>query len=126
MGETPEGVGQMKKTYRHFDDDFKRHLIARIDSGGLTKSQASREYNLSCSLIDRWQRQIHEGTMLAHPTNSEKKLMHELDMYKKKVGELSLQIDLLKKLNETSASMRRSSGYVVTGGNTDRSGKDAK
>ena len=116
----------MKKQYRHFDDDFKRNLIARIDSGGLTKGQASRECHLSGSVIDRWQRQIHEGTLRVHPTANEKKLIHELDMYKKKVGELSLQIDLLKKVNETSASMRRSSGYIVTGGNTDRSGKDAK
>jgi len=116
----------MKKQYRHFDDDFKRNLIARIDSGGLTKSQASREHHISGSVIDRWQRQIHEGSLRVHPTANEKKLIHELDMYKKKVGELSLQIDLLKKVNETSASMRRSSGYIVTGGNTDRSGKDAK
>ena len=116
----------MKKQYRHFDDEFKRNLIGRIDNGSMTKSQASREYNVACSLIDRWQRQIHEGTMLVSPTTREKKLLHELDMYKKKVGELSLQIDLLKKLNETSSSMRKSSGYIVTGGNTDRSGKDAK
>ncbi|MCD4812698.1 hypothetical protein K8S19_03275 [bacterium] len=116
----------MKKQYRHFEEDFKRNLIVRIDSGGLTKSQAAREHNLAGSVIDRWQRQIHDGSMRVHPTVNEKKMMHELDMYKKKVGELSLQIDLLKKLNETSASMRRSSGYVVTGGNTERSGKDAK
>jgi transposase-like protein len=116
----------MKKQYRHFEDDFKRNLVARIDSGEITKSQASRENHLSGSVIDRWQRQIHEGSMRAHPSANEKKLMRELDMYKKKVGELTLQIDLLKKLDESLASMRKSSGYIVTGGNTDRSGKDAK
>jgi len=116
----------MKKQYRRFEDDFKRNLIARIDSGELTKSQAARENNLSASVIDRWQRQIHEGSMRAHPSVNEKKLMRELDMYKKKVGELTVQIDLLKKLDESLASMKRSSGYIVTGGNTDRSGKDAK
>lgn len=85
-----------EEQYRHFEDDFKRNLIARIDSGGLTKSQASREHHISGSVIDRWQRQIHEGSLRVHPTANEKKLIHELDMYKKKVGELSLPIDLLK------------------------------
>lgn len=116
----------MKKQYRHFEDDFKRDLIARIDSGELTKSQAARENNLSGSVIDRWQRQIHEGSMRVHPNANEKKLLRELDMYKKKVGELTLQIDLLKKLDEDLASMRRSNGYIVTGGNIGRSGKDVK
>lgn len=116
----------MKKQYRHFEDDFKRNLVARIDSGEITKSQACRENQLSSSVLDRWQRQIHEGRMRAHPSANEKKLMRELDMYKKKVGELTLQIDLLKKLDESLASMKRSSGYIVTGGNTERSGKDAK
>jgi transposase-like protein len=116
----------MKKQYRRFEDEFKRNLIARIDSGELTKSQAARENNLSASVIDRWQRQIHEGSMRAHPNANEKKLIRELDMYKKKVGELTLEIDFLKKLDESLASMRKSSGYIVTGGNKERSGKDAK
>jgi transposase-like protein len=116
----------MKKQYRRFEEDFKRNLIARIDSGEITKSQAARESQLSGSVIDRWQRQIHEGSMRAHPNTNEKKLMRELDMYKKKVGELTLEIDFLKKLDESLASMRKSSGYIVTGGNTERSGKDAK
>lgn len=35
------------KKYRHFDEEFKREVVARIDSGIITKAQASREYNLS-------------------------------------------------------------------------------
>ncbi len=120
------------KKYRHFDEEFKREVVARIDSGSMTKAQASREYNLSSSLIDRWQRQIHEGTMRPRPSAREKQLERELEMYKKKVGELSMQVDLLKKLKEASASMvrgttlRRSNGYVVTGKSSAPSGKDAK
>jgi len=56
-------------------------------------------------LLDRWQKQIHEGTLRSRPSAREKQLERELDLYKKKVGELSVQVDLLKKLN----------GYVVTG-----------
>lgn len=114
------------KKYRHFDEEFKRDLVARIDSGTLTASQACREHNLSPSLVDRWKRQIHEGTLRSKPSAREKQLERELEQYKKKVGELSMQVDLLKKIKEFSASMRKSNGYVVTGKPTAPSRKGAK
>ncbi|MBI3793861.1 MAG: transposase [Nitrospinae bacterium] len=48
------------KKYRHFSEEFKRELVARIDSGELTGSQACREHHLSASLVDRWKRQIQK------------------------------------------------------------------
>jgi transposase len=114
----------MKKN-RYFDEEFKRNLIAQIDNGMLTKAQASREYQLAPSLIDRWQQQVHEGTLRARPSAREAQLERELERYKKKVGELSIQVDLLKKLNEVSASMRESSGSIVTGKRSAGSRQDA-
>ena len=114
------------KKYRHFDEEFKRDLIAPIDGGAMTKSQACREHNISQSLIDRWQGQIHEGSMRSRPSLREKQLERELETYKKKVGEQSVRIDLLKKVGEVSASMRKSNGYVVTGKPAGASGKGAK
>jgi transposase-like protein len=112
------------RKYRHFDEEFKRDLIARIDSGVITKSHAAREHNLSSSLVDRWQKQIHEGSLRSRPSAREKQLERELDLYKKKVGELSVQVD--KKLKEASASTRRLNGYIVTGNPSARSGKASK
>ena len=114
------------KKYRHFEEEFKRDVVARIDSGAITQAQAAREHNLAPSLIDRWRKQVHEGTLRTRPSAREKRLERELDVYKKKVGELSVQVDLLKKLNETSASMRKSDGYVVTGKPSARSRKGSK
>lgn len=114
------------KKYRHFSEEFKRSLVAQIDSGAISKAAAAREHKISPSLVDRWQQQIHEGTMQARPTARERQLERELDRYKKKVGELIIQNELLKKLNETCASMRRSNGYVVTGATTGRSKRGAK
>ena len=114
------------KRYRQFTEDFKRSLVAQIDSGAISKAAAARENNISPSLIDRWQQQMHEGRIQSRATARERQLERELDCYKKKVGELTIQNELLKKLNETCASMRRSNVYVVTGGTTDRSGKGVK
>jgi transposase-like protein len=114
------------KKYRHFTEEFKRGLIAQIDNGEISKAAASREHNLASSLLDRWQQQIHEGRMTSRPSAREQQLERELDQYKKKVGELAVQNELLKKLNATYTYTKRLNGYVVTGGNTDPSKRGAK
>jgi transposase-like protein len=114
------------KKYRHFTEEFKRGLIAQIDSNAISKAAAARENDISASLLDRWQQQIHEGKLQNRPSARERQLERELDRYKKKVGELTIQNELLKKLNETCASMRRSSGYIVTGPSMDQSRRGAK
>jgi transposase-like protein len=111
--------------YLQFNEEFKRSLVAQIDSGAISKAAATREHEISPSLLDRWQQQIHEGTMQSRPTARERQLERELNRNKKKVGELTIQNELLKKLNETSASVRRSSGYVVTGPTTGQSKRGA-
>jgi len=114
------------KPYRQHSEEFKRNLIHQIDSGEISKTAASRDHKIAISLIDRWRKQIHEGTLKHIPTVKERQLEKELDKYKRKVGELTLEVDLLKKLKEYSLSLRRSNGYVVTGRNTDQSRKDVK
>ena len=114
------------KKYRQFSEEFKRSLVAQIESGVISKAAAARENDISPSLINRWQNQICEGNMQLRSTARERQLEKELDHYKKKVGELTIQNELLKKLNETYPATRRSCGCVVTGGNTGRSGRRAE
>jgi transposase-like protein len=114
------------KKYRQYSKEYKRSLVAQIDSGAISKSAAAREHEISPCLIDRWQQKIHDGTLQSRPTARERQLERELDRYKKKVGELTIQNELFKKLNETCASMRRSNGYVVTGGPTGQSKRGAR
>ena len=120
-----KGVGQMKK-YRQFSEEFKRSLVAQIDSGVISKAAAARDNDISPSLITRWQNQIHEGSMQSRPTVRERQLEKELDCYKKKVGELTIQNELLKKLKQTYPSTRKSCGCIATGGSMDPSGRRAK
>jgi transposase-like protein len=103
------------KKYRYFPLEYKQQIVNEIESGIRTKAAIAREEHLSSSLIDRWQKQIHEGTMIHHPSTKERQLERELERYKKKVGELTLENDLLKKIDEYCRSMRRSNGSIVTG-----------
>lgn len=114
------------KKYRSFTNEFKRNLVGRIERGEVTRMQVAREAGLSPSLVDKWRKQIREGTFRDRPTSREKELERDLDRYKKKVGELTMELDLLKKINESFASMRRSNGSVVTPENTAVSGGPVK
>jgi transposase-like protein len=114
------------KKYRYFPLEYKQQIVQEIESGVRTKAAITREEHLSSSLIDRWQKQVRDGTMVFHPSARERQLERELDRYKKKVGELTLENDLLKKIEEFSASMRKSNGYVVTGRNAAALRKDVR
>ena len=103
------------KKYRSFSNEFKREITALIENGALSIAEASRKHNIAPSLIDRWRKQIRSNTMPDKPTAKEKQLEKELDKYKKKVGELTLQVDLLKKLSSDLALMRKSNGLIITG-----------
>lgn len=114
------------RKYRNFTKEFKESLIQRIDIGELTKASAAREYDIAPSLVMRWYGQAHSGTLIHHPTKREKELEKELDRYKKKVGELTMMNELLKKIPEQLAEMRKSDGCIITGTNTVQSKRGAK
>lgn len=107
------------KKYRHFPIEYRQKIVGEIEAGIRSKAAVIREEKLSGSLIDRWRKQAREGTMVDHPSARERQLERELERYKKKVGELTLENDLLKKIEEYSRRMRRSNGLIVTGGNTE-------
>jgi transposase-like protein len=107
------------KKYRYFPLEYKQRVVQEIESGLRTKAAIAREEHLACSLIDRWQKHVREGTMRDHPSRKERLLARELDWYKKKVAEQAMEIDLLRKIDEYCQSMRRSNGSIVTGRNTE-------
>ena len=113
-----------KKKYRAFPLDFKKQVVAAIESGSKTKAAVCREHSLSPSLVARWYDQAHAGMLRDGPTAKERQLERELEQYKKKVGELTLENDLLKKLRRDSAQQKRFGGSVITGRIMGASGKD--
>lgn len=114
------------RKYRKYSLEFKKAVIAEIDSGNMSKNKAAREHDISHSLIERWKKQIYEGTIKEHATPREKQLERELERYKNKVGELTLQVDLLKKLNENSLFMKKLNGSVITQKDLDQSDGGAR
>jgi transposase-like protein len=85
------------KKYRHFPLEFKQRVVQEVLSGLRSKAAIARDEKIACSLIDRWKKQIMEGTLVDHPSARERQLLKENDWYKKKVAEQAMEIDLLKK-----------------------------
>ena len=104
----------MTRKYRSFSSEFKRELVADIDAGKYSISEAAREHNISRTLIDRWFHQIHEGTFINRPTPREKQLEKELEKAQAKIGQMTLIIDALKKIQKIPQYTRKSNGSVVT------------
>ena len=82
---------------RKFTIEFKRDLIEQIKSGAAGVTQASREHEISPTLIYKWLDKYEHGKLNNEP--SEKgALENKIAELERKVGQQAMEIDLLKKL----------------------------
>jgi transposase-like protein len=90
----------MGKQRRKFETGFKQQIVQEVESGRLSVSAASRKYQLSASVIDRWRQQARQGGLEATPSVREKLLERENRELKERLAELYLEVDHLKKLGD--------------------------
>jgi transposase-like protein len=98
----------MGKQRRKFETGFKQQIVQEVESGLLSVSAASRKYQLSGSVIDRWRQQARQGDLRTAPSVREKFLERENRELKEKLAELYLENDHLKKLGIGCASTKAS------------------
>jgi transposase-like protein len=67
----------MGKQRRKFESGFKQQIVSEAESGLLTVSAASRKYQISGSVIDRWRDQARQGALDGSPSVREKNLERE-------------------------------------------------
>lgn len=114
----------MGKKRRKFSGDFKRQVVREIDLG-LSLNEAARKYEASPSVISRWFTQIHDGTLLDRPTPKEKDLEKENQQLKTKIGEMVMEIEHLKKMDNYIRRLRKLNTSVITASNLDQFRKGA-
>jgi transposase-like protein len=56
------------KQRRKFEVGFKRQIVEDVETGVLTVSAASRKYQISSSVIDRWRHKAKKGGLQAGPS----------------------------------------------------------
>jgi transposase-like protein len=116
----------MGKQRRKFETGFKQQIVQELESGRLSVSAASRKYQISVSVIDRWRRQARQGGLDSAPSARERLLERENRELKERLAELYLEVDHLKKLGDWLRRHKSVSTSVITAESLARSPKDSK
>jgi len=110
----------MGKIKRKFDVEFKIRLCQAIEGGMTTVADACREYQLQKNLIEGWLAKYVSGDLEAQSATRLRALEKENEKLKAKVGELTLQVDVLKKIDEWKRRQKSVSSAVITAANLDQ------
>ena len=116
----------MGKQRRKFDTGFKQQIVQEVESSLLSVSAASRKYQISGSVIDRWRRQARYGGLQAGPSVREKFLERENRELKERLAELYLEVDHLKKLGDWLRQHKSATTSVITAQSMARLSKGSK
>lgn len=118
-----------KAPYRRFSRQFKQKLCSEIRAGSIGRREAQRAHRLSGNLIQLWLMQFDQG--LFDPT--EKPAARVVEEYQlriaeleRKVGQLTMEADLLKKTQRRDPANSSDDFFVVSGPRPARSGGPAK
>ncbi len=104
----------MGRNRRSFTIGFKQQVVAEVKSGQITLSGASRKYEISYGTVERWVHRFDEGKLVGLPSSDETALKAENERLKAKVGELTMEVDLLKKFNSWVQQRRKENTSVIT------------
>jgi transposase-like protein len=117
----------MGKVRRKFDAAFKVKLVQEILAGETTQSKACRDHQLSPTVVKRWVEKFQTGQPIEdRPSARERQLEEENRRLKAKIGDLVMQIDVLKKLDGFVRQRRNATSSVVTASNLARLRKDVQ
>lgn len=107
----------MGKVRRQFDAQFKNRVCEMIRSSGQTITDVCRDYQLARSVVSRWLEQSNNGPLPGKPSVRERELERENEKLKAKVGELTMLVDVLKKVDAWKRQQRSVASSVVTTSN---------
>lgn len=112
---------------RRFTWQFKVQLCSDIRSGVMTRSEAQRKHRLSGQLMTLWLGQFDRGELSQERTEPTLEDERELTIaaLQRKVGELTMQVDLLKKTPRPALVRSSDPSSIITGPPVDRSEEDA-
>jgi transposase-like protein len=116
-----------KKSKKHYDLDYKRRIVQEYLQGEITTNALAAREGLEPGQIYRWKVQLDNrarGERIEEIADTEgvsldqarkiRELEEELEASQKKIAQLVLENDLLKKIQPGSPFAKRSSGYIET------------
>ncbi len=99
--------------HRHYAPDFKARIVLEVLQGEKSQAQICRENNLADDLVTHWRHEFlaHavEVFQAGHNRSAEQQRLVELERL---VGQLTLELSILKKASTLLDSPRRRNGNL--------------
>ena len=97
----------MSRSRRNFSAEFKTDLVLQLLKGEKELNVLATENNIQPNLLRNWKKEFLSNASLAFDNKREENLREQLagerkekEQYAKKVGQLTMQVDWLKKKSE--------------------------
>lgn len=103
--------------YRRHSAQFKLQLCQEIRSGGLGRRDAQKKYSLSANLIQLWLTQYDRGELDGEEVEAPVAADYEAKIaaLERKVGQLTMELDLLKKAPRLRLVSSSENSSIVSG-----------
>jgi len=97
----------MSKTRRNYSSKFKSDLVIELLKGEKSINELASENSIQPNLLRKWKSEFLEKAALVFDDTREEKVKEKLELerrekaeYQRKVGQLTMQVDWLKKKSE--------------------------
>lgn len=107
----------MGKIRRKFDISFKIQVCQRIEAGIQQVTEICHENQLQRTVVEGWRRRYAAGTLVPKANDRQKELERENEKLKAKIGELTMTIDLLKKVEAWKKQQTSVGSSIITSSN---------
>lgn len=107
----------MGKIRRKFDVGFKIQVCQRIEAGIQTVMEVCHDNQLQRAVVEGWMQRYVSGTLTAKANDRQKELERENEKLRAKVGELTMTIDLLKKMEAWKKQQTSVVSSIITSKN---------
>ena len=103
--------------YRRHAAQFKLRLCQDIRSGELGRRDAQKKYSLSANLIQIWLTQFDNGELTGEEVEASMVIDYEAKIaaLERKVGQLTMELDLVKKTPRLRLVSDNESSSIVSG-----------
>ena len=107
----------MGKIRRKFDISFKIQVCQRIEAGVQQVTEICHENQLQRTVVEGWLARYTAGTLTPKANDRQKELERENEKLKAKIGELTMTIDLLKKVEAWKKQQTSVASSIITSSN---------
>jgi transposase-like protein len=117
----------MARVQRAYSVEFKRAVVQQYLEGGLSPNAIARQHRLSRTLIGYWTKKFVAGELEGPVARDleHRELQARVALLERKVGQLVLENELLKKTLPRSRSLNAASCSIVSGPGRSACDKDA-